>query len=87
MGLYGVARVASRVSIMLFYFRIFAKTPGHRLRKWVLILDVGTCVPLALFALFPCRPVSYFWTRWDGEHLGSCIDLKAETLGLGISRF
>lgn len=84
MFLYGVARTVSRVSIMLFYFRIFENTPGRRLRIAVLVLDVLSCSALILLVLFPCRPISHFWDRWDGEHEGTCLDFYGEAVGIGI---
>ncbi len=84
MFLYGVARTVSRVSIMLFYFRIFDNTSGRRLRIAVLVLDVLSCSALILLILFPCRPISYFWDKWDGEHHGTCIDFYGEAVGIGI---
>lgn len=32
-----------------------------------------------IVATFQCLPVSYAWTRWDGEHSGMCIDVNAAT--------
>lgn len=84
MFLYGVARTVSRVSIMLFYFRIFESTPGRRLRIAVLVLDVISCFALILLVLFPCRPISHFWDRWDGEHEGTCLDFYGKAVGIGI---
>ncbi len=87
-SLYGVARMASRISIMLFYFRIFDKTPGRHLRIGVLVFDVLASVGLILFVIFPCRPVSHFWTRWDRENdaSGSCIDFYGQAVGIGVTQ-
>ncbi|KAK4231831.1 hypothetical protein QBC38DRAFT_464691 [Podospora fimiseda] len=82
--LYGITRTLSRISILLFYFRIFERTPGHKLRVGILIFDVVTCGALILLTLFPCTPISVFWTRWDGVRTGKCVDFKKEVLGIGI---
>ena len=83
--LYGFTRTMSRISILLFYFRIFERTPGHRFRVALLVFDVISCSALLVLTLFPCIPVSLFWTRWDGlSRAGKCIDFKKEVLGIGI---
>lgn len=29
---------------------------------------------IAFFVLlFSCKPISYYWNKWDGEHEGSCL--------------
>lgn len=30
-----------------------------------------------IVSIFQCRPISYYWHRWDGEHEGSCLDPSA----------
>ncbi|KAK3988882.1 hypothetical protein QBC44DRAFT_370712 [Cladorrhinum sp. PSN332] len=82
--LYGFTRTLSRISILLFYFRIFERTPGHKFRVGILVFDVVTCTALILLALFPCNPIGVFWTRWDGIRTGKCVDFKKEVLGIGI---
>lgn len=35
---------------------------------------------LAIFdalAAFQCRPVSFYWKRWDNEHDGQCLNINA----------
>jgi len=27
--------------------------------------------------VFQCRPISFYWKRWDGEPEGSCFDINA----------
>ncbi|KAK4167047.1 hypothetical protein QBC43DRAFT_204938 [Cladorrhinum sp. PSN259] len=82
--LYGFTRTLSRISILLFYFRIFERTPGRRFRVGILVFDVVTCVALILLSLFPCNPISAFWTRWDRVRTGKCVDFKQEVLGISI---
>lgn len=31
--------------------------------------------------IFQCRPLSYSWNQWDGEHEGVCEDAKSATYG------
>jgi hypothetical protein len=32
-----------------------------------------------IVAIFQCKPISYFWTHWDGMHEGSCLNINAIT--------
>jgi hypothetical protein len=67
----------TKISILLFYLRIF---PERRFRRmaWATltccVLFIATFVP-ALIA--QCNPISLAWDRWDGEHEGKCINLNA----------
>jgi hypothetical protein len=29
-----------------------------------------------LLAIFQCRPISYYWSGWDGEHQGTCLNVN-----------
>ncbi|KAI1173970.1 hypothetical protein F4777DRAFT_413824 [Nemania sp. FL0916] len=87
--LYVVSRFFIRISILLFYLRIF-RTP--RARKAILF-TIGIIVAQLIGFLFPvifqCSPVDLAWLRWDREHYGSCIDIAAvvwsgAALGLAI---
>ncbi|RWA03308.1 hypothetical protein EKO27_g11797 [Xylaria grammica] len=74
--LYLTSRLLVRVSILLFYLRIFT-TPGAKaVITWTLAFFVVSGV-VALFPLiFQCSPVDYLWLQWDGTHRGHCIDLR-----------
>lgn len=66
-----------KLSILLFYLRIF---PGTLIRKLIygtIFVNAICWVVFVLLALFECRPISYSWTKWDGEHEGTCIDNNA----------
>ena len=66
-----------KTSILFFYLRIF----GHSSIK---IPILGTLAFNALYgivfifiAIFQCQPISYYWTNWDGEHEGTCMNVNA----------
>ncbi|KAJ8111287.1 hypothetical protein OPT61_g6080 [Boeremia exigua] len=68
----------TKISILLFYLRIFPRT-GLRKAIWVTII---LCI-LYLFALctsiaLQCIPVRISWERWDGEHHGKCININVD---------
>lgn len=59
-----------KMTLLFFYLNIF---PG-RARKllWgTVILNGVFGATFILLAVFQCHPISYFWTGWDGEHVGS----------------
>lgn len=69
----------AKTSVLLFYARVF---PGESFRKWVYaVMVVSLCYGFAyiIVVAFQCLPVSYSWTRWDGEHNGTCIDINTAT--------
>ncbi|KAL2142000.1 hypothetical protein VTI28DRAFT_1736 [Corynascus sepedonium] len=66
-----------KLCILLFYLRIF---PGQNVRRllWgTLAFNVVWGVVYFIIAIFQCQPISFFWTHWDGEHEGHCINSNA----------
>ena len=74
---YLTTTVLTKVSILFFYLRVFSSFTFRRI-VWAV---VGVCTAFYVsfvFALvFQCWPISYAWTRWDGEHSGQCINIGA----------
>jgi hypothetical protein len=71
--LYLITRGLTRLSILLFYQRIF-RIPSAR--PWIVGTFWFTIVLTFTFCMvcaFQCTPVPYFWLRWDGEHEGHCL--------------
>ena len=67
-----------KISILLTYLRIFQ---GQAFRIWVYVaigLNVCYVVAFDLITAFQCKPISYSWTRWDGEHEGKCNNINAQ---------
>jgi len=83
-NVYGLSRVCSRISVLLFYTRIFQNTPGRRIRIAVLVFDVICFAVIRSLAIFGCTPISHFWTGWDGEHVGRCINLEKTLIAAGV---
>jgi hypothetical protein len=68
-----------KLSLLFFYQRIF---PAREVRRVIWATIAFNCLFGATFvivAIFQCRPISYYWTSWDGEHQGKCISVN----GLG----
>ncbi|EFQ26909.1 CFEM domain-containing protein [Colletotrichum graminicola M1.001] len=69
-----------KASILFLFLKIF---PGRRFRQclWaVQIFNLLVCMTFFFVCFFQCRPFSYFWTGWDGEHEGVCIDVDKSGL-------
>lgn len=70
-----------KLSILFFYLRIF---PGMGIRRliWMTIaFDAVFGTTFFFLAIFQCRPISFYWKRWDGEHAGKCFDVNAMAFG------
>jgi hypothetical protein len=77
-----------KLAMLAFFLPIF---PGRTVRRvlW------GTIAFTVLYGLvflgvtiFTCSPISYFWTRWDQEHTGTCMDINMiawSNAGIGIA--
>lgn len=76
--LYLAAIGLTKISILLFYLRIF---PDWKLRRAIHAM-IGICglysVVFVTATALQCIPVSMAWKKWDGEHKGKCIDLNAD---------
>lgn len=83
--IYAMAVGMTKVSILLFYYRIF----GFQGTLWKTCLCVGAALavsyPLIVWITMAncCQPVSLFWNRFLGAE-GDCIDINTFFLALGI---
>jgi hypothetical protein len=70
-----------KLAMVFFYLRIFP-TRGVRKTLWATV--VFNCVfglVFILITIFQCRPISYFWTKWEhsNTHRGTCLNINAIT--------
>jgi hypothetical protein len=74
---YFQASALCKMAMIAFYLRIFPAANAQRLlwASFVLVGLYGTA--FVLTAIFQCRPIHYFWTKWDGEHDGYCANANA----------
>lgn len=70
------ARVSMlKMSLLFFYLRIFPNPIIRRLLWGTVAFNTLYGVVFCSVAAGLCQPVSFFWERWDGEHLGGkCLD-------------
>lgn len=63
-----------KLAFLFFYLRVFPK-PSIRRLLWSTIIFVMVWGVVFLFvSVFQCRPLNYYWNRWDGQHEGSCVN-------------
>ncbi|KAF7198334.1 Satratoxin biosynthesis SC1 cluster protein 4 [Pseudocercospora fuligena] len=85
--LYNFVMTFTKISIILLYLRIWTSentwTGRFRMACFVLIaLHVAYAIAIAFTVAFECAPVSLTWTRWDGEHHGTCVDYQAQSYAI-----
>lgn len=67
-----------KVSLLLFFLRIFPKMVVRNLLKGTIVFTIVYGIAFVVVAIFQCRPISYYWTSWDLEHNdGKCINVNA----------
>lgn len=86
--LYFLQTALVKLSFITFFIRIFPSKGVQRLLWGTFILVCVWGIAFILTAVFQCQPVSYFWTKWDGLHEGTCLDANAiswANAGMGIA--
>lgn len=71
----------TKVSILLFLVQIFPKK-SFRISCYVVVAaTVGISLSFTMATIFGCRPISTYWTQWQGLTAGeSCNNLSLQTL-------
>ncbi|PMD17184.1 hypothetical protein NA56DRAFT_632302 [Hyaloscypha hepaticicola] len=76
-----------KIAFLLFYLRIFQEERFRRILSAFIFVNIVTGIALAVVSFFTCRPISYYWNRWDMEHVGHCVSSQAIAFagaGIGI---
>lgn len=79
--LYTFILAITKISILLLYLRMWPDTESQKFRNaclTLIVLLVLYGITMNLVLALGCRPVSFSWTRWDGMHSGTCINLQAQ---------
>ncbi|KAK5163811.1 uncharacterized protein LTR77_010485 [Saxophila tyrrhenica] len=76
-----------KVSMLLFYLRVFPQS-WFRISAYItMACCVGYAIAFLLVSVFQCRPIHLAWEHWDREHPGSCNNINAQvwaSAGLNI---
>jgi hypothetical protein len=86
--IYGLAVTVTKISILLFYHRLFYSkqdTKGFFFYLYWTAFALTVIYPVVIWVTMAvaCHPVSYWWTQWVGA-AGYCINMKLFFLFLGI---
>ncbi|KAH7233790.1 uncharacterized protein BKA55DRAFT_695308 [Fusarium redolens] len=74
---YTAAITMLKLSLLFFYLRIFPAQLVRPILWGTVIFTALSGIAFCLTIAFQCRPISYFWNGWDGEHQGHCSDANA----------
>ncbi|KAG5982710.1 hypothetical protein E4U55_001500 [Claviceps digitariae] len=74
--LYFFQVAALKLALLFFYIRIFPAVTVQRLLWGTIAFTAMYGLVFIFVASLQCRPVQYFWTKWDGEHSGSCLNVN-----------
>lgn len=86
--LYFLQTTLVKLSFITFFVRIFPTKGVQRLLWGTFIFVSAWGVAFVVTAIFQCRPISYFWTKWDGTQDGHCLDANSiswANAGMGIA--
>ncbi|KAG8156608.1 hypothetical protein KVR01_013559 [Diaporthe batatas] len=74
---YTMAAMTIKLSIILLYIRVFstAHTIFRHCIHGALLMTMALGATFTVVITSSCRPLQYFWTRYDGVSEGTCIDL------------
>lgn len=66
-----------KLTLLLFYLRIFPKPIIRKLIWATVVFDIVWAFAFIVASIFQCQPISYYWMSWDKEHVGKCININA----------
>ncbi len=75
--LYFLQLAVVKLSLLFFYLRIFPKPIIRRLLWATIAFNILWGAMFAIIAIFQCQPIHSYWTSWDKETRGKCIDVNA----------
>lgn len=74
---YFIVLALLKLSLLLFYMRIFPSKTFRRLMWATIAFDISFGLSFTIGVLLQCNPISYFWEVWDGQHQGVCFNINA----------
>ncbi|KAF9698966.1 hypothetical protein EKO04_002858 [Ascochyta lentis] len=76
--LYLASIALTKISILLFYLRIFPQVGVRKAIWFTVVLCVLYIITFVTATALQCIPIRIAWEHWDGEHHGKCIDLNSD---------
>ncbi|KAL7943622.1 hypothetical protein V8C42DRAFT_358892 [Trichoderma barbatum] len=75
--LYGSVIPLTKISLILFYYRLFHVSAFRKVLWFVLFLVVGWWIAIIVVAIAQCQPYDYFWKQYvDPTATGRCINIS-----------
>ena len=74
--LYFLQLMLLKLSLLLFLLQIFRTSSVAMLLRLTVGFSFAFGTSSVLATVFQCWPVSYFWTSWDKEHAGHCMNIN-----------
>lgn len=65
-----------KMSLLFFYLRIFPDKTVRRFLWGTVWFNAGFGLFFVVLSIFQCQPISFYWTKWDGEHEGKCLGIN-----------
>ncbi len=67
-----------QISLVMTYLRIFPQQTFSTIAYIVIAINICYSIAFVIVTVVQCSPISYAWTRWDGEHEGTCMHINAQ---------
>lgn len=77
--IYVAAMNLAKIALLLFFLRVFPQQQFRRVCYGMIAFVVAYTIAMIFPVAFQCRPISYTWNQWDGEHKGSCNNIYIGT--------
>lgn len=75
--LYFVELTFLKLSLLFFYRRIFPNAIVARFIWGTIAFNIAFGIAFVFAGIFQCRPISHYWTSWDGVDTGGmCININ-----------
>ncbi|KAJ9137088.1 CFEM domain-containing protein [Pleurostoma richardsiae] len=65
-----------KMALLFFYLKIFPDRLIKRLLWGTIAFNAVFGALFVVLGIFQCQPVSFVWTKWDGEHQGKCLSIN-----------
>ncbi|KAF2831740.1 hypothetical protein CC86DRAFT_282469 [Ophiobolus disseminans] len=66
-----------KLTLLFFFLRIFPKPVIRQLLWATVAFNVLWGLAFVVTSIFQCQPISYYWTSWDKEGHGKCVNINA----------
>ncbi|KAF1937174.1 hypothetical protein EJ02DRAFT_386148 [Clathrospora elynae] len=66
-----------KLTLLFFFLRIFPKPLIRKLLWATIAFTTAWATSFVIAGIFQCQPISYYWTSWDKERPGKCMNINA----------